>query len=88
VSSTSIPGDLIEAKCICVRHDRQRPPLVQLYEGPYAVVSLGSKTFRLQMVCKEFMVSLDLGLASLRVVILISEAAPQRPNCPLTLHGC
>jgi hypothetical protein len=63
----------MKATYVYVRWERQRPPPAQLNEGPYAIVSWDSKTFKLQMGCKEVMVSVghlkpNLGLASLQTV--------------------
>ncbi len=44
-TSSFIPAGLMEAIYIYVQRDGQRPPLAQLYEGPYAVISRGGKNF-------------------------------------------
>ncbi len=64
-----------------VRRDGQRPPLAQLYEGPYAVISRGEKTYKLQMGPREIVVSIDrlkphLGPAELQVAVPATRGRP------------
>jgi hypothetical protein len=56
---TALPAGLLEATYVYVRRGGNRPPLAQLYEGPYAVISRGDKSFKLQVGLKESTVSID-----------------------------
>ncbi len=80
-TSSSIPAGLMEAVYVYVRRDGQRPPLAQLYEGPYAVISRGEKTFKLQVGPRELVVSIDrlkphLGSAGLQVTVPAARGRP------------
>ncbi len=55
----SVPQSLREATYIYLQKEWNRPPLAQLYEGPLAAISRGSKVFRLQVGHREVSVSVD-----------------------------
>ncbi len=81
VTSSFIPAGLMEAVYVYVRRDGQRPPLAQLYEGPYAVISRREKTFKLQVGPREQVVSLDrlkphLGSADLQAAVPATRGRP------------
>jgi hypothetical protein len=44
---------------LCTRRDRNKPPLAQLNQGPYAVVKRGPKVFTLQVGRQTKVVSVD-----------------------------
>jgi hypothetical protein len=71
----------MEAVYVYVRQDGQLPPLAQLYEGPYAVISRGEKTFKLQVGPRELVVSMDrlkphLGSAELQAAVPATQGRP------------
>jgi hypothetical protein len=80
-TTTTLPKGLLEATYVYLRRDGHRPLLAQLYEGPYAVISMGAKLFKLQAGHRETTVSVDrlkphLGTENVR------PAAPARRGRP------
>ncbi len=76
-----LPAGLLEAAYVYVRRDGNRPPLAQLYEGPYAVISRGAKFFKLQVGPKEVTVSIDRMKPHLGAEVL-QPAVPARRGRP------
>jgi transposase InsO family protein len=58
-SSDSLPKGLMEATYVYLRRDGNKPPLAQLYQGPYAVIKRGPKVFTLQVGRQTEVVSVD-----------------------------
>ena len=56
---TFIPGDLLVAKYVFIRHDAHRNPLQRPYDGPFKVLESGVKTFRVQIGNREEQISID-----------------------------
>ena len=56
---TFIPGDLLAAKYVFIRHDAHRNPLQRPYDGPFKVLESGVKTFRVQIGNREEKISID-----------------------------
>ena len=55
----SVPPDLHKAEFVFIRKDGHKPPLAQLYEGPYKVLLKTSKTFTIALGDSHDIVSID-----------------------------
>ena len=75
---SAVPHDLMEAKFVFVRHGAHTPPLQPPYDGPFAVVKAGKKSFRLQMGEKEETVLVD----RIKVAYLEPGIVPLMVNHP------
>jgi hypothetical protein len=59
-SSDVLPKGLMESSYVYLRRVGNKPPLAQLYQGPYAVEKRGPKVFTLQVGHQTEVVSVDL----------------------------
>jgi hypothetical protein len=85
---STLPAGLLEATYVYVRQDGNRPPLAQLYEGPYAVISRGAKSFKLQVGQRESTVSIDrlkphLGTEDVRPAVPARRGRPPTSGTPV-----
>lgn len=75
--TSNVPRHLKNAQYVFVRRDAHCHPLQQPYEGPYAVVQAGDKTFTLLMGTRQETVSIDrLKPAHLDLSLPVSVATP------------
>ncbi len=84
----TLPAGLLEATYVYVKRDGNRPPLAQLYEGPYAVISRGAKSFKLQVGRRESTVSIDrlkphLGVEDVRPAVPARRGQPPNSGAPV-----
>ena len=78
-----VPAALRTAKFVFVREDASKPSLSPLYCGPYLVIELRSKFFRLQIGAKVDSVSLDCLKPVLSDSLVITVAPPPQGRPPL-----
>ncbi|BHF64653.1 hypothetical protein SprV_0200765900 [Sparganum proliferum] len=77
VSESYLEKDLETCSHVCLRCDRVRRPLEPPYDGPFRVISRGTKTFRIQRGTSEEVVSVD------RLKAAVPDTPPDEPCGPL-----
>ncbi|BHF78866.1 hypothetical protein SprV_0602198300 [Sparganum proliferum] len=77
VSESYLEKDLATCSHVYLRCDRVRRPLEQPYDGPFRVISRGTKNFRIQRGTREEVVSVD------RPKAAVPDTPPDEPCGPL-----
>ncbi|BHF78009.1 hypothetical protein SprV_0602111900 [Sparganum proliferum] len=77
VSESYLEKDLATCSRVYLRCDRVRRPLDPPYDGPFRVISRGTKTFRIQRGTREEVVSVD------RLKAAVPDTPPDEPCGPL-----
>nr|VZI10978.1 unnamed protein product [Spirometra erinaceieuropaei] len=73
VSEYHLEKDLVTCSHVYFRCDRVSRPLEPLYDGPYRVMSRGTKKFRIQRGTREVIVSVD------RLITAVTDTPPDEP---------
>nr|VZI36818.1 unnamed protein product [Spirometra erinaceieuropaei] len=76
-SPSYLEKDLATCSHVYLRCGRVRRPLEPLYDGPFRVISRGTKNFRIQRGTREEVVSVD------RLKAAVPDTPPDEPCCPL-----
>ncbi|BHF58436.1 hypothetical protein SprV_0100138800 [Sparganum proliferum] len=77
VSESYLEKDLATCSHVYLRCDRVRRPLEPPYDGPFRVISRGTKNFRIQRGTREEVVSVD------RLKATVPDTPPDEPCGPL-----
>ncbi|BHF78145.1 hypothetical protein SprV_0602125600 [Sparganum proliferum] len=77
VSESYLEKDLATCSHVYIRCDRVRRPLEPPYDGPFRVISRGTKNFRIQRGTREEVVSVD------RLKAAVPDTPPDEPCGPL-----
>nr|VZI45360.1 unnamed protein product [Spirometra erinaceieuropaei] len=77
VSESYLEKDLATCSHVYLRCDRVRRPLESPYDGPFRVISRGTKNFRIQRGTREEVVSVD------RLKAAVPDTPPDEPCGPL-----
>ncbi|BHF59101.1 hypothetical protein SprV_0100205600 [Sparganum proliferum] len=77
VSESYLEKDLATCSHVSLRCDRVRRPLEPPYDGPFRVISRGTKNFRIQRGTREEVVSVD------RLKAAVADTPPDEPCGPL-----
>ncbi|BHF73227.1 hypothetical protein SprV_0401630500 [Sparganum proliferum] len=77
VSESYLEKDLATCSHVYLRCDRVRRPLEPPYDGPFRVISRGTKNFRIQRGTREEVVSVD------RLKAAVPDTPPDEPCGPL-----
>ncbi|BHF70007.1 hypothetical protein SprV_0301305600 [Sparganum proliferum] len=76
-STVRLPKDLATCSHVYLRCDQVRRPLEPPYDGPFRVISRGTKNFRIQRGTREEVVSVD------RLKAAVPDTPPDEPCGPL-----
>ncbi|BHF63679.1 hypothetical protein SprV_0200667300 [Sparganum proliferum] len=76
-SPSHLEKDLATCSHVYLRYDRVRRPLEPPYDGPFRVISRGTKNFRIQRGTREEVVSVD------RLKAAVPDTPPDEPCSPL-----
>ncbi|BHF84659.1 hypothetical protein SprV_0902781000 [Sparganum proliferum] len=75
-SPSYLEKDLATCSHVYLRCDRVRRPLEPPYDGPFRVISRGTKNFRIQRGTREEVVSVDRLKAAVRTLLRMSPVVP------------